>query len=96
MSYSFSVRAATKALALAAIALKLDEVVAQQPVHAADRQQAQDAANLFVGVLPEDESRDVAVSVSGWVSGRWQGSELLTLEGASVTISANLVAKDPS
>ena len=35
MSYQFTIRAATKALAIAAVAEKLGEVVAQQPVHVA-------------------------------------------------------------
>lgn len=68
MSYSFSVRAATKAAALAKIVAELDKVVAAQPVHAADRPQAQAAAEAFVGLLPVDESRDVNVSVNGSIS----------------------------
>ncbi|UDF33531.1 UNVERIFIED_ORG: hypothetical protein LHJ69_12950 [Shinella sp. XGS7] len=91
MSYSFNVRGATKALALAVLAAKLDEVVQQQPVHAADRQQAQAAAEAFVGLLPDDASKEVHINISGYVSGQWSGSDLVQLSGASVSVSASLV-----
>lgn len=95
MSYSFNVKALTKAVALQLVAAKLDEVVAQQPVHAADRQQALDAATAFVGLLPEDETREVVVSVSGYLSGQWSGSDLAQLSGASVSVNASLVSPTP-
>lgn len=88
MSYSFNFRAATVALASAAIAARLDEVVATQPIHEADRAQAEAAANAFVGTLGEPaEGQELAVSVCGWVSKTND-----TLTGASVTVTANHVA----
>lgn len=68
MSYSFQVRAATKALALAAVAAQLDAVVNGQSVHAKDRAQAMAAAEAFVGVLEDNPDKDVDVSMHGSVS----------------------------
>lgn len=53
MSYSISAKAATKSLLLAALASKMAEVVASQPVHAADQAQALSAAESFVSLMPE-------------------------------------------
>ncbi|MEO8804625.1 MAG: hypothetical protein ABI433_00970 [Burkholderiaceae bacterium] len=94
MSYSFSVRAATKAELKVKIAAELDKVVAGQPAHARDRVQAQAAADAFVDVIDADETRDVVVTVNGSVSGQWQPDNTLTsLSGASVSISAALATK---
>lgn len=88
MSFSFNVRAATAALALSAVSLKLDEVVALQPIHANDRDEVEKTAYNFVAMLPVDDSRDVCVSVNGWIS---------TVDGAmtgvSVGCSASLMAR---
>jgi glycosyltransferase A (GT-A) superfamily protein (DUF2064 family) len=95
MSYSFGIRAATKALAIAAVAAKLDEVVQSQPVHKADRAQAQAAAEGFVNVLKDDDTKDITVSVNGSVS--WQNvgdDERMQISSASVSVSAYLVPRD--
>ena len=92
MSYSFGVRAATKEAAVAAVSAKLDEVVASQPDHAADRAQAQSAAEAFIALLADDASRDVVVSVSGWLS--WDTTTRFT--DANVSVSANLASKEPA
>jgi hypothetical protein len=95
MSYSFGIRAATKALALAAVAAKLDEVVQSQPVHKADREQAQAAAEGFINVLKEDEAMDIAVTVNGSVSWRDVGDdERGQLTSAAVGVQAYLVPKE--
>lgn len=94
MSYSFSIRAATKAAAIAAAAVKLDEVVAQQPVHKVDRDQALAAVEAFVNILPDDEARDVSLSVHGSVG--WMGSTdgEHSICNASVGVSAGLAPKE--
>jgi hypothetical protein len=95
MSYSFSVRADTKAEALEKVSVELDKVVVQQPVHAADRAQAYASAEAFLEVLPSEkaENEDFYVSVSGSVG--WRGTQgvdaLITSAGAS--ISASVIAK---
>jgi len=92
MSYSFSIRAATKAAAIAAAAVKLDEVVAQQPIHKVDRDQALAAVEAFVNILPDDEAKDVAVIVNGSVG--WVGSTDTTICSAGVGINAGHVNKE--
>lgn len=89
MSYSFGVRATSKADAKQQVAAKFDETIAQQPIHAADREQAQAAAHAFIDALHDDEAKDVVASVSGWIS-----SQDGTVLGANVSVSANLVARE--
>ncbi len=95
MSYSFGIRAATKALAIAAVAAKLDEVVQSQPCHKADRASAQASAESFINVLKDDDTKDISVSVNGSVS--WQNlgdDERMQISSASVSVSAYLVPKE--
>ena len=93
MSYSFGFRAATKAEAKQKVAAELDKVVTQQSVHAKDRDQAQAAANAFIDVLDDDDSKDVSVSMNGSLSGNWSGNDLTSFTGANLSISASLVTK---
>ena len=94
MSYSFSVRGATRADVAAKIAEKLEEVVTSQPVHSVDRAQAQAAAEAFVGVVPEVDGMDIYVSVSGSVG--WQGTlnEGHVVTSAGFGVSASSVARE--
>lgn len=94
MSYSFTLRAASKAAALLAVRAKLDEVVAQQPVHQIDRQQAMQVAETMVALLPDDDTRDVSVAMNGYVSGAWSGSELLALSSVAIGVNAGLVQRE--
>ena len=96
MSYSFNIQAATKAAAKQAISQKLAQVEANQPVHRADRQQAEATAHAFVDQLQDDDARDIAVSVNGSLG--WSGSldaQGLTGEivSTSVGVSARLVPR---
>ena len=67
MSFSFTVRAATTALALAAVAVELDKVVAAQPAHAHDAEAVKETAARYAALLPEDETRDVVLACHGYV-----------------------------
>lgn len=94
MSYSFSARGETKADVMKAVVVALDNVVADQPIHAADRAQAQAAVEAFLDIVPIADGKDVSVSVSGYVS--WSGlageaDQVLT--SANVNVSVSLVAK---
>lgn len=93
MSYSFQVKGATKALALAAAALAMADVVKCQPIHASDERPALAAAETFVNILPDDESKDVAISMNGYLS--WQGEHTdPQFVGAAVTVNASLIARE--
>lgn len=89
MSYSFSVRAADQQEAKTKIAVELAKVVQAQPVHAADRQCAQQAAESFVNLLHVDDAQDISVSVTGSCWAVEKG-----LRQASVSVSATLVPKE--
>ncbi|MFZ5544414.1 MAG: hypothetical protein ACOZJZ_12710 [Pseudomonadota bacterium] len=93
MSYSFTVRAVSKSAALALVAVELAKVAEQQPAHQADHAPAMQAAEAFVGALPDDDTKDVTVTMCGSVTGVWQGLELQQLTGASVSVSAGLATR---
>lgn len=90
MSYSFTVRAASKAEAKAKVAADLDKVVTAQPDHAKDRNAAQAAADAFIDMLVEDASRDVVVAVNGWLSWAQTGA----YSGACVGVTASLATRE--
>lgn len=95
MSYSFSLRAATKAEAKEKIAVQMATIVEQQPVHAKDVDQAKATANAFVDMLQDDESRDVMVHMNGSVG--WTGdlgTESCLISSAGVGVSASLTTKE--
>lgn len=90
MSYSFQVVAADKQAAKEKVAEQLAKVVEGQPVHAADRAQAQAAADAFIDLLPTDPARDIRVDVHGSVG--WDGASgtgappTLTSAGVGVAV----------
>ncbi len=95
MSYSFQVRAATKALALAAVQAEFAKVVAQQPVHVRDEAAVIANAVSVVGLVADDDTKDVVVTVNGYLS--WQSAEaydVAPLTNASVSASAYLALRE--
>jgi hypothetical protein len=92
MSYSFSVKASTKSQAVALVRDELAKVVANQPDHAHDRDQAQATAEAVIGLITDDDTKDVAVSVAGWLSWNGAGADKQFI-GANVNVSATLVAR---
>lgn len=85
MSYSFSVRAATKGAVLNLIEAELDKVVAGQPIHAEDRAQALDVAESFVDLIELGEGQELNVSMFGSIGA---GAEGVTSAGVGVTVTA--------
>lgn len=96
MSYSFNVRGATVALALAAASTAFAKVVQDQPAHAADMEPALGTASVFADLLTPDESKDVAISMNGYLNWKSTQTPDHTPEfcGASVTVSVNQVTRD--
>jgi hypothetical protein len=88
MSYSFNVKAATKADAVTQAEQEFDKVVEGQPIHAKDRKAAMTAVGNVVDVLQDDPAREVSVSVSGYVS--WSEGE--AIHTANVSVTASLVS----
>lgn len=92
MSYSFNVLAASTALAAAAVATKLDETVAQQPIHEADKAQAQVAVDSLLPLLREPgDGEQISVSVSGSVSKYRADDE--GFNNLSLSVHANIAPK---
>lgn len=95
MSYSFLAQASTKAAAKEAVAAKFDEVVGSQPIHARDKAAALANANAIIDLLMDDGTRDIAVSVNGYVS--WidvlREDASNSLSGVSVSANAAYVAR---
>jgi hypothetical protein len=83
MSYSFTVREATKDAAVTAVDAELKKVLAGQPVHAKDKAQALAAAESFIGLLDPEESQSVVVSMNGSISTNAAG-----VTNASVSVQA--------
>lgn len=95
MSYSFNVRAASKAAAIAAVAAKLDEVEASQPSHGLDKGPALATASAFIHTLADpEENQEISVSVNGALSwiGAWCDGH--RVQHASVGVSAGLATKE--
>lgn len=89
MSYSFSIRAATKTEAKDRVASELNAIAAVQPMHAADVDSAKFAATDFIDVIRDDAAQDVIVSVSGSV---WAGAQ--GIDQVSYCVSAALSPKE--
>ena|ERR1041385_4506015 len=94
MSYSFIVRAVSKAEAKSKVSEELRKVVEAQPVHLADHVQAQAVADAFIDLLPEDDSKGLQVNVHGsvsWIPGGDTAPQ--TIIGASVGVSASHIER---
>lgn len=68
MSYSFNVKADSKADALVKVAEKMSDVVAQQPVHVVDAATAKDAVKLMADLLEEEADKEFYIAVNGSAS----------------------------
>jgi hypothetical protein len=89
VSYSFSVKAATKAEAIDLANKEFDSVLNSQPVHAADMPAAREAVAAFTNLLIDDDTCDVGLSVNGSVYAvSTSSSSVNGLRQASINIQA--------
>lgn len=94
MSYSFNIKAISKEVAKLAVLSKFEEVVVrQQPVHARDRAAVLSNVNAVVDLLADDNSKDVSVSVNGYVSWSDASGEEPAFSTVSISASASLVSR---
>jgi hypothetical protein len=91
MSYSFSVKAASKVEAVAKVAEQMASVVAAQPSHATDHDAAVAAAGAFIGLLVEPTAGQ-CVSVSMYGSLGWREPGEYT--SGNVSVSVSVIAAD--
>lgn len=100
MSYSFSVIAHNKSLARLKVAEELAKAVISQPSHGHDSHAAQSAANAFIELLPNDETKDVYVTVSGSLGGDerfWATTpDVAGVSSASISVHAYLYERKKS
>ena len=93
MSYSLSVQRATKAELEIAVRDELSKVPEAQPVHAADIDQAFNAAKLLLDLMQDDPARDLSCSVSGSI---WKEEAGIQSVSLSVSIAfQERKAEDP-
>lgn len=93
MTYSFGIKAENKAAAKEAVAAKFDEaVVGSQPIHARDRAAVLTNAHAAIGLLADDDTKDVAVSCGGYVSWSGEGAES-RLTSVSISCTASHTAR---
>lgn len=84
MSYSFTVRGVSKVDAISAVHNKLQKVVQGQPIHAADQEHAEAAAESLINLLVDDAEKEISVNVSGSI---WQSETGVRQAGVNVTAS---------
>lgn len=96
MSYSFALRAASKAEAKMRASAKCAEVLQNQPSHADDMADAERSAHAAVDLLPDADDHDVVMNCSGSVSwrGTWGVDHMVT--GVNISVSASLVQRQPA
>lgn len=86
MTYSFNVKADSKARAVDMVRARMSQVSQQQPVHNKDDLHVVATAKTFIGMLEDDDARDVQVSVNGSISTTEGG-----VQNVAVSLSAHLV-----
>jgi len=84
VSFSQTIQAATKAAVREAVAAKVAEIVASQPEHANDQAAVLANVDSVMGLLADDDTKDVTVTFAGFVqwtksAGPYQASSNSTL-----------------
>jgi hypothetical protein len=91
MSYSFSAKGATAALARAAAEAEIDKILGYQPVHAKDKEAILANIDAVTSLLAEDANKDVQINCNGYLcwSGVVDGHETFT--SAAINCYASVV-----
>lgn len=94
MSYSFNIRAATVALALAAVASEFDAIVAREPAHHVDKDKALSAVASYLELVPTAhlDGYELSVAVSGGIGGEWDGDTPQSLNFVAFSVQAAWVS----
>lgn len=90
MSYSESFKASNKGGAIEVMKQKVDHIVAQQPIHAHDRDAIVSNSMAAINLLGDDDTKDVFVSFNGYVGSN--GGEFTTV---SLCCTASLTQRQP-
>jgi hypothetical protein len=89
MSYSFSVRAATKDKAFELVKAELGRHVENQPEHTKDRDAVLAVARAYINLLADGENKDISITVSANLTPL--GTRLA---GANVAVSTYLAQRE--
>lgn len=79
MTFSFTIQAPTKQEAKAAVAAKVDELVAAQPDHERDAANIKIVAYTYIDLLEDDPGTTVHLNAHGWITqaaGRMMGAQI--------------------
>lgn len=94
MSYSLSVKGASKHEAKNAVAAKMREIAEQQPVHVVDEGQAKVHAWNLIDLLPDPaEDQEIVVTMSGYISAEWKNGVAEKITGVNAMAYASLQLK---
>jgi hypothetical protein len=93
VSFSFDIQATTKTAAKEAVAAEFDQVALAQPIYERAREAVLANANAVIALLPDDASKDIAVSCSGTLL-LSSGSQVPAVTGASVACTAGFIARE--
>ena len=98
MSFSFTVRAATKADALSKLVAEMERVAAAQPSHEIDKAHVVSLAESYAGFVDDEEGKDFVIAMSGSLGwrGTWGGDDGVVITSAQVSVNACLLARDPA
>ena len=94
MSYSFTVRAATKEILLAKAQAEMDAVAATQALHDIDKAQAMQNATAIADLVDEEQGQDLVMAMNGSVSARPSDQDGMLITGVSVGCSVWLARRD--
>jgi hypothetical protein len=94
MSYSFAITGISKVDAAAKVAAEFDQVIVNQPTHAADKEGAVAAANAFINLLGEPgDGEQIAVIMYGSLGWHSDNPPTAFLSG-NVSVSASIAKPD--
>lgn len=92
MSYSFNFTACTKEEAKARVAIELDKIIVHQATHSRDRDAALAAAEAFIDLLSDDETKDIRVTMHGSVTYDWTAQDPNGLQAPLTQASSGVSA----
>lgn len=95
MSYSFAIQASSKEAMKEAVRSKMDEVAKQQPIHERDCDYAVAVADTFIDQLGEDETKDLALGMNGYLGTFTRSNGDVVVSSASVAVSVYYTTPSP-
>ncbi len=87
MSFSFQVKAKNQADLVAAVAAKMEEIVAQQPSHSVDKEEVPAVTEVYAGMVTILEGHEIHANISGSVSFfRQDDGTVINYTGSAISV----------